>query len=172
MKAVVIYESMFGNTHALAEAIGAGLGRECDVVVAPVQEVTPHIIEQADLLVVGAPTHVHGLTRATTRKAAADTAEKDGTLTLDPSAAGPGVREWLDSLGTVSVGAAAFDTRLHAPAVLTGRASTSISKRLRRHGMSEVVAPESFFVTKENRLEPGEAERAQAWGEALGSWRP
>jgi hypothetical protein len=72
-------------------------------------------------------------------------------------------------LGTLGVSAAAFDTRMHAPAVLTGRASTSISKQLRKHGMREISAPESFFVTKQNRLETGEEERARAWGQGLAS---
>lgn len=36
-----------------------------------------------------------------------------------------------------------------------------------RHGAHLVVDPESFLVTKESHLEPHEAERARAWGEAL-----
>lgn len=169
MKAVVIYESMFGNTHLVAEAIGAGLKGVYEVTVTPCQSVDAQAVGEADLVVVGAPTHAHGLTRPATRRAAAETANKDAAVSLDGSAGGPGVREWLDSLGTLPVNAAAFDTRFHAGAFLTGRASTSISKRLRRHGMHEVSAPESFFVTKENRLEAGEYNRARTWGSSLAS---
>ena len=63
--------------------------------------------------------------------------------------------------------AAAFDTRIDAPAALTGRASKGIAKRLRRCGFSLVVEPESFLVDKHNRLVDGEEERARAWGAAL-----
>ena len=64
---------------------------------------------------------------------------------------------------------AAFDTRIDAPAALTGRASKGIAKRLRRCGFDLVAEPESFLVDKHNHLLEGEAERARAWGAALAS---
>jgi hypothetical protein len=168
MQALVVYESMYGNTHLIAEAIAQGLASDFAVTVLPVGEVDGPMIDSADLVVVGGPTHAHGMSRASTRKAAAEAVEKPGSdLILDPDAEGPGLREWFDDLGEVSAKAAAFDTRIDVPAALSGRASKGISKRLRRHGFDEVVEPESFLVTKQSHLEPDEQARATAWGEQL-----
>jgi menaquinone-dependent protoporphyrinogen IX oxidase len=171
MRAVVVYESMYGNTHAVADAIAEGLnGPGDDVAVVSVHEATAAALADTDLLVVGGPTHVHSLTRASTRKAAVDAAEKpDSDLVLDPDAEGEGLREWFDGAEVLPRAAAAFDTRIDASAVLTGRASKGIAKRLHKHGCALVVEPESFLVTKENHLLDHEAERARAWGARLGA---
>jgi hypothetical protein len=66
-----------------------------------------------------------------------------------------------------NTGAAAFDTRIDGPALLTGRASKGIGRRLAHLGYDLVADPESFLVDKQNHLQPGEAERAVAWGAAL-----
>jgi hypothetical protein len=81
-------------------------------------------------VVVGGPTHVHGISRASTRKAAArpQTSRPASPLNLEPDAAGPGLREWFASLGHYPVKAAAFDTRMNAPAALTGRASKGVAR--------------------------------------------
>jgi hypothetical protein len=169
MKAVVVYESMYGNTHHVATAIGEGLGSVADVVVVPVHDVDPTVVETADLLIVGGPTHVHGMSRASTRTAAVEAAEKPGTdLELEPDAEGPGLREWFASLPHLHRKGAAFDTRMHGPASLTGRASKGIAKQLRHHGASPIADPESFIVTKDNHLDVDEEQRARAWGEELG----
>jgi len=68
MRAVVVYESMYGNTHQVADAIGRGLATIGDVVVVPVADAGPALVERADLLVVGGPTHIRGMSRASTRK--------------------------------------------------------------------------------------------------------
>lgn len=60
----------------------------------------------------------------------------------------PGLREWLASLGRLHVHAAVFDTRLKAPAVVSGRASRGITRELRRHGVAMLTKPESFLVTR------------------------
>src|SRR6516162_8654614 len=100
MKAVVVYESMYGNTHLVADAIAEGLRVEGEAVVVPVQEAVPELLAIADLFVVGGPTHVHAMSRATTRKAAVDAAQKpENELTVDPDAEGPGLRDWFDELG-------------------------------------------------------------------------
>jgi hypothetical protein len=62
---------------------------------------------------------------------------------------------------------AAFDTRVHGPAALTGRASKAVARLLRRHGFDVVAEPESFLVTKQDRLEPQETARAREWGTKL-----
>ena len=53
MRAVVVYESMYGNTHVVADAIGAGLKTAFDVSVVPVSQASPAVLADADLLVVG-----------------------------------------------------------------------------------------------------------------------
>lgn len=170
MRAVVVYESMYGNTHLIAQSIGDGLRESGDVVVVPVSEAGTALADGADLLVVGGPTHVHGMSRPRTRAAAVDAVKKpDSGLTVEPEVAGPGVRELLASLGTLDMRAAAFDTRIDAPATLTGRASKAIARKLRKHGCSLIAEPESFLVTKENHLEPDEAGRARKWGVSLGA---
>ena len=91
---------------------GRGLAQAADVHVVPVGRATPVLLQGADLVVAGGPTHAHGMSRASTRKAAADQAN-DG-LILDPDAEGAGLREWFDSMGALDTASAAFDTR--APA--------------------------------------------------------
>ncbi|MGO9197384.1 MAG: flavodoxin family protein [Acidimicrobiales bacterium] len=172
MRAVVVYESMFGNTHAIADAIGKGIGQGLEpvdnVVVVPVVEAGREQLGDADLLVVGGPTHFHGMSRTRTRKWAAATAQKPkNDLVLDRDAEGPGVRGWLRALGHGHTKFAAFDTRFKGPAVLRGRASRPISRKLRRHGFEVVAKPESFFVTLQNHLEPDEETRAREWGKRL-----
>lgn len=166
MRALIVYESMFGNTHAIAERIARGLGGAEVVAVA---DATPEVLTGAGLLVVGGPTHVHGMVTGRTRDAARQQAGEPGSgLTLDPHAEGPTLREWFDAL-TLEPGrrAAAFDTRVHGPAPLTGRASRGIAKRLEKHGAILVSSPESFFVERDNHLVEGEADRAERWGTSL-----
>jgi flavodoxin-like protein len=168
VRAVVVYESMYGNTHLVADAIGDGLRKTGDVVVVPVDDAERHLVDGADLVIVGGPTHAHGMSRARTREAAAKAAhEPDSDLVLDPDAEGPGLREWFDSLGQITTNAAAFDTRLHMPAPITGRASKGIARRLRQHGFTVVTEPESFLVTKDDHLEVDEKTRALDWGARL-----
>ena len=81
------------------------------------------------------------------------------------------MREWLKGLRSLGDGhgksAAAFDTRLSAPVMFTGRAGNRIASRLRKIGYSEAGKPDSFLVDKENKLLDGEAERAHSWGRSL-----
>jgi hypothetical protein len=114
------------------------------------------------------PTHVHGMSRESTRQAAVADGAKDDALIVEPHADGPGARELLESTDVLHGRGAAFDTRVKGPARLTGRAARSIARALKRRGASLVADPESFLVTKDNRLVAGEAERARQWGEALG----
>lgn len=170
MRAVVVYESMFGNTHQVADAIGDGLRPDFEVRVVPVSEASADVLDGADLVVVGGPTHLHGLSRASSRRSAVDAAaQADNGPTPEPGAAGPGLREWFRSLGhyPVSVKAAAFDTRLHRPVAMTGQASKKVDRKLRAHGFDVVTGPKSFLVTGQATLEPHETERARAWAAGL-----
>jgi len=168
MKVVIVYESMYGNTHQIAQAIARGFGSTDEVVVTPAQHADVRNVVEADLLIVGGPTHVHGMTRPLTRHNAVEVArQKPEQFTTEPEAEGSGVRELLDTLRAGYAKMAAFDTRMTGPASLTGRASKGISRRLRELGYRELVEPMSFLVTKETHLVDGEEERARQWGAQL-----
>ena len=167
MRVLVVFESMYGNTHAVADHIGVGFGSEHDVVVASVRGSLELPVDEFDVLVVGGPTHAHGISTFATRKAAAEAAAKDDGLDLDLEAAGLGLRDWLKTLEGHQRPAAAFDTRINAPTPLTGRASKGIWRRLQRHDFRLLAEPESFLVDKQHHLIAGEADRATEWGEAL-----
>ena len=85
MRIVVVYESMFGNTHDLADAIAMALAPAHEVTTVPVGSANPHTLDGADLVLVGGPTHAHGESWPKTRAAARQQAERDH-LTLDPDA--------------------------------------------------------------------------------------
>ena len=161
MRSLVVYESSFGNTQRIAERIAAALAPEGEVELHTVGEPLPPL-EEVDLLVVGGPTHVHGVSSRRSRQAA-----------LDQGAggeAGIGVRGWIDALpdGDRGPRAAAFDTRAHKPVLLVGSAARGIARRLRRRGYALAGEPESFFVAgTTGPLEDGELERAREWGRKL-----
>ena len=114
MRALVVYESMYGNTRAVAGNIADGLRADYEVTVVPVAEATAELVAGADLLVAGAPTHMHGLSSTSSRQMAAEAAAKDGSeLRLDPDAGGPGMHGWLKDLGHGDGLATAFDTRIN-----------------------------------------------------------
>jgi hypothetical protein len=168
MRALVVYESMYGNTRAIATAVAEGLRVSCDVDVVPVAGATPELVAGAGLLVVGGPTHMYGLSRASSRRRAAEASQRPGGPLLDADARGPGLREWLDALAEGGrSAAAAFDTRLSGPPMLTGRAGLGIARRLRERGFRLVVPPESFIVDKRNHLLPEEPQRAVQWGRRI-----
>ena len=169
MTALVIYESMYGNTHAVAEAVATGLRTGHVTTVVAAANLSPGLLYGSDLIVVGSPTHAHGLPRPSTRRSAAEAATAASGLRLDGTANDPGIREWLTALGRLTVPAAAFDTRVDWSPVLTGRASKHIARQLERAGAKFLAAPESFLVTKANQLLPGELARAEQWGQHLGA---
>jgi hypothetical protein len=108
------------------------------------------------------------MSRPSTRESAiAETRKPNRQLTLDPDARGLGLREWLSSLPALHTKAAAFDTRIDMSSVLTGRAAKGIARLLHQHGLELAAEPESFLVTKQQRLVPGETERAQRWARQL-----
>ena len=166
MKAVVVYESLFGNTREIAEAVASGLRDHAEVALVSVAQVEEGQLGSADLLVVGGPTHVHGMTSNLSRKGALDDAHKKGIP--EPALEGTGLREWLDGLDAgTGRSAAAFDTRIGKPKLLTGSAAHRIAQRLRRHGY-EIVGEESFIVDDTaGPLREGERDRAVEWARGL-----
>ena len=169
MRALIVYESMYGNTRAIAQAIADGLKPRAEVELVPVGQATPQLVASADVVVVGAPTHIHGMSSTSSRRSAGEATVKPGnTLRLEPEAEAIGVREWLAALPLGKGKAAvAFDTRIKAPAIITGRASSGIAKALHNHGFTLATQPESFLVTTQNVLVDGELERAREWGAGL-----
>lgn len=164
MRARVIYESMFGNTAAIAAAIAQGLGEHAEVEILSVAAAAATPDPTIDLLVVGGPTHVFGLSRARTRSAA--DAQTDSAVVVDI-----GIREWLDAALPVPRGhtsAAAFGTKAAEPSWLPGSAAHGVGKRLQHLGYGLAVDPMDFLVegTKGPLLD-GELERARAWAERL-----
>lgn len=63
--------------------------------------------------------------------------------------------------------AAAFDTRLAGPAMFTGRAAKGTATLLERHSLALIAPAESFLVTTDNTLRPGEEDPGQEWGETV-----
>ena len=168
MRAVVVYESMFGNTRQIAEAIADSMSQLTPVDVMNVNWDGVSAIGDADLLVIGAPTHAHSLSTPASRQEAVEWAnDPHRELNLDPDAMGIGVREWLDLHPTTPESYAAFDTRADMIRLFTGAASTAIDRILRRRGLNEVVSPESFTVSMHNELKDGELDRARAWGRKI-----
>ena len=166
MNALVIYESMFGDNQQVAQAIAAGLAARGVAVDAVEVGAAPTVIAaDIDLLVVGAPNHGWSLPRPATREDARSKA--DGDLVSQ----GTGVREWLDTASLpAGVHTAAYDTRGSHPKVVVkfDHASTSIEKRLARLGGERAAPAEHFLVADmKGPLEPGELDRAEAWGSAL-----
>ena len=164
MRALVVYESMFGCTQAIAAAVADGLSVHVDAGTVEVGSAPTSIRDDVALLVVGGPTHAFGLSRPGTRRTAAEQAGAGLVST------GVGLREWF---GTVHSGAgraaAAFDTRIGKPR-LPGSAAGVAGRRLRRLGYRLIAQPASFYVEgTPGPLLTGEAERARQWGESLGS---
>ena len=161
MDALVVYESMFGNTEAVARAIADGLRTAYDVVVVEVGSAPAVVGPGVALVVAGGPTHAFGLTRESTRAAAKEQA-RGGVVSR-----GIGLREWLDALPGGNAAAATFDTRVPAP--VPGSAAKAAARRLRRLGFRVVVPPETFWVgARPGPLAEGELDRARRWGERLG----
>ncbi|NMO57278.1 flavodoxin family protein [Actinoplanes sp. TBRC 11911] len=159
MKALVVYESMFGNTEKIARAIADGLGDVLEVTIAEAR--TMPSAAEYDLIVVGGPTHAFGLSRAATRQAAV---EQGSSRPADA-----GLREYLDvSPMLTGVAAATFDTKVKQRFV-PGSAASKAHRQLRRLGCRMLAAPQSFRVAgTPGPLLEGEVERARGWAAELG----
>ena len=148
MKALVVYDSVFGNTEKVAQAIAAAL----QTTAVPVVQAALDQLEGLDLLIVGSPTRGFRPTE--------------------------GVAQWLNALSNnhlTGVGVAAFDTRIDLATIDSsvfrfivnkgGYAANTIAKTLEKKGGRLRASPEGFLVTGEQGpLKDGELERAAAWG--------
>jgi flavodoxin len=161
MRTLVVYESMYGNTAAVGDAIASALRvHGLEVESGLVSRIDPAETVEADLLVVGGPTHVHGMTSAASRKTAAG----DEKNTFPEPTVEPGLRDWMKRLPSGEGRlAAAFDTRIDKPVIITGSAAKGIARRLEGRGFRLAAEPRSFLVSNENRLLDGELEHAAIW---------
>lgn len=163
----VVFESMFGNTRLVAEAVARGLAARGPVRVVEVGEAGA-LADDVDLLVVGGPTHAFGMSRAQSREDARKKSPDHHVISE-----GPGLREWLATLGRQRTprAAAVFDTKVKKP--LTGSAGKGAGKALTGAGFRLVAPPEDFGVTgTTGPLDDGELERAEAWGAELARLAP
>jgi flavodoxin len=168
MNALIVYESMFGNTRRLAEAIADALKTAgVDAAIMPAHS-APSDLSDYGLVVIGAPTHAHSLPRSSSRTQAAEwAADPAKELTLEPTAGTTGVREWLDRVMLVgNPRFATFSTRVDIPRIFAGDASAAIAKRLRRRG-ADVGAHADFLVDQASHLVDGEETRAREWATEL-----
>jgi flavodoxin len=160
MSTLVVYESMWGNTRTVAEAVAAAIGPEVRAV--HVSEAPAPVPSDVDLLVVGGPTHAFSLSRPSTRRDAMAKGAPDGPTE-------PGLREWLAGLeASDHLEVATFDTRVGSVRHLPGSAAKAAGKEVRRHHLGRLIATASFYVDDmAGPLLPGELERARAWGQGL-----
>jgi flavodoxin len=145
MKALILYDSEYGNTEHIAQVIARTLNEYGDVDVLRVDQAHPTTIDDVDLLILGCPTQ---------------------RWQLSPRMKAFLARVPDDTLAGIMV--ACFDTRLNHPAWMTGSASKSLVRSIRHIGCAAVVDRESFLVEgMEGPLAPGELARAQNWAHHL-----
>ncbi len=156
MKALVVYDSMYGNTKQIAEAVGQALGSPEDVQVVRAGEARPGQLAGLTLLIVGSPTQK-----------------------FRPLGAVTSFLKSIPANGLQGTKVAAFDTRFPPAAVdkvrilaffvkIFGYAAEPMAKRLQSKGGELVVTPAWFYVADtEGPLLEGELERAAAWAEQI-----
>ncbi len=173
VKVTVVYESMFGNTRKVAQAISDGVREAYPVAhveCVAVGRASAELIKSTDLLIVGEPTHLCRMTTDFSRKrqiSREKKAEAKGgpPRELEPDAEGLGLREWFYQVPRAKKWghAAAFDTTLGS--ALAGGAGYGIARKLRGHGYELVRNPEAFILDDAyGPLHTGEIERAKKWG--------
>lgn len=160
MKAVIAYESFWGNTAVVARAIAAGIGPGTPAL--PTSEATPEALEGADLLVVGSPVIAFRLPTEAVRRSLT----REVKAPRPPDLSQPSLASWLAGLRPgAGAAVAAFDTRAKGP---WGSAAPAILKALEKAGYRSVAKPRGFIVTgKYGPLREGELHRAREWGEEL-----
>jgi hypothetical protein len=160
MHAVIVFESIWGNTELIGREIASGLGGvTTDVVDAATAPEA--LAADVDLLIVGGPTHAFSMSTERTREAA-----KQQGATRIPAR---GIREWIASAESPrrAIPVATFDTRVVSPR-LPGSAAKKAMKRLVALGFRPVAAPETFGVHGySGPVADGELERAGRWGAEL-----
>lgn len=160
MKAVVVYESLWGNTAAIAGAIAEGLG--AGALAMSTAEASPEMVGDADLVVAGGPVFAFHLSSDHARGSIQAHPEPGAP---EPDLSHPSMRSWLEALPAGSAPCAAFDTHVRGP---FGKGAPTVAKELEAKGYRLVAPPAGFIVTgKYGPLREGELGRARQWGEQL-----
>ncbi|HOS70117.1 MAG TPA: flavodoxin family protein [Bacillota bacterium] len=151
MKALIVYDSVFGNTEQIAKAIGDSLADLTSTEVVKVSEAKLEQLQGTGLLIVGSPTRAFKPTKAIV----------DFLIQIP-------------SNGLKGINVAAFDTRVNTEDVnsrilngfvrIFGYAAKPIADKMQKKGGNLVLPPEGFFVKdNEGPLKDGELERAAKW---------
>ena len=158
MLTFVVYDSLYGNTEQIAQAIARGASAVGAVRVMSTADATGAFAERPDFVFLGGPTQRRGMS--------------------------PGLKTFVEALPAKHLGgiqAAAYDTRLRMAMFLSGSAAKDAADRLRKSGANVVAQPESFFVESAKvpagtkplpgfaHLLAGELERAEGWGRTVAS---
>ncbi len=160
MQAIVVYESHWGSTAAIARAIAAGIGPGARLL--STAEAAGDAMAGVDLIVAGAPLIGFALpSEVMLASMAADAAPSF----VPPSLSHPSLRSWLERLPAGRGRAAAFETCLWwSP----GSSAVTILQKLAVLGYPSLDKPQRFIVqAKDGPLRAGELERAKAWGARL-----
>ncbi len=164
MNALVVYESFWGNTAAIAHAIAEGIG---GARVLTTDEAAADVVAAADLVVAGAPVLGFRLPTEGMRNGLPRTERKAPT---PPDVSHPSMRTWLEALPRGHGAGAAFETRVSwSP----GGSIKAIEKGLAAAGFATLAPGGKFVVTgRYGPLREGELERARQWGQGLASRVP
>lgn len=146
MNALIVHFSKFGNTRLVAEAIADGLAANGTARVLTTDQLTPADLQDADLVILGTPTHNMNL----------------------PEDVRPILQD-LPKRILQGASVAAFDTSYRMSGFLARfTAAKRLDRKLRKLGGKRVAPPETFFVEgREGPLEEGEVERAKAWAASI-----
>ena len=145
MNALVFYDSQYGNTELIAQAIADTLGEFGEARAVRLDPGHPVELQGVDMFIVGCPTQGWRPT--------------------------PAIQSFLEEVSSEelrSLAVACFDTRFRLPRLMTGSAARVIARTLQEKGVSLLVEPESFFVKgTQGPLRDGELDRAAAWARML-----
>jgi flavodoxin len=163
VKALVVYESMFGNTEQIARAVADGLGESLEVHLVEVSDAPREPDPEVALIVAGGPTHAFSMSRENTRADAINRGAQEGEREF-------GLREWMAALpfGQHTAKIATFDTKIESMRHAPGSAAKGAAKAGRRRGYEPAAKAQSFYVREiDGPLEEGEIDRARAWARQL-----
>jgi len=160
MKAVIVYESHWGNTEVIARAVAAGFGPEAAALTT--DEASGAQLVDVDLVVAGAPLIAFGLPSDKTRGGVAAESAKAPT---PPDLSHPLMSAWLQRLPRGHGRSASFETRMRwSP----GGATSAIDRGLENAGYRSTGKGRRFVVKgKYGPLRDGEIELARQWGAEL-----
>ena len=152
MKAVVVYESLWGNTAVVARAVAEGIGE--GAVALPTKDAGADELAGADLIVAGGPVFAFHLSSERSRH---DIAEHPEPGAPAPDLSGPSIRAWLDELPAGTAAFASFDTEVRGP---FGKGAPTIAKELEGKGLPE--CGQAGGVHRAGQVRPAEGRRTRA----------